>query len=190
MSERLGEAGPWAGALLEKYADMLRLRRGDRDGSIIDPRPAMGALAARFPGALREIDQLALEELERRHEHLLRVVAGDPPQAWAVAMAGYHRWLRGALGAKRWLAGRRGVTEALVARFVSEAPGLVHGDELLVWSDALGELAAPPGGRLLPLVLARLAVDTGETEATLRGLLFVPRQKSSSSGSEPTSSQA
>ncbi|RZK89059.1 MAG: hypothetical protein EOO66_16775, partial [Methylobacterium sp.] len=109
--------GPWALELRGKYAEMLRLRRGDRDGSIVDPRPAMAALAARWPGALREIDQVALDELERRERHLGAVVGGEPPEAWAVAMDAYHRQLRGALGAKRWLAGRRQIDDELVARF-------------------------------------------------------------------------
>ncbi|MDW8250934.1 MAG: hypothetical protein RMJ98_16690, partial [Myxococcales bacterium] len=49
-------AGPrpcWLEPLRRKYREMLRLRRGDLDGSIPDPRPAMVILARDFPGVLR-----------------------------------------------------------------------------------------------------------------------------------------
>lgn len=135
----------------------------------------MAALAARWPGALREIDQVPLAELERRERHLHAVAAGDPPEPWAVAMDAYHRQLRGALGAKRWLAGRRMVDDALRAKFLRATASLPHGDDLRAWHDDLPALATPPGGRLLPLVLARLTVVTGFEPDTLRALLFWPR---------------
>ena len=169
MSETPPVVPAWAAPLRDKYAEMLRLRRGDRDGSIVDPRPAMAALAAAFPGALREIDRLTLDELTRREQHLGRVVASlEPPAPWAVAMAGYHRWLRAALAIKRWLGRQRAVDDELLARFEREA----QGDAWLAWRDALAELARPPSGRLLPLVLARLAEETGCEVASLRELLF------------------
>jgi hypothetical protein len=154
---------------------MLRLRRGDLDGSLPDPRPAMATLARAFPGALREIDRIPMAELERRLAWLERLQAGEPtdtPEPWALLGFRYHALLRGALAAKRWLAGRRSVDGELVARFREEIVALDHGEDALLWAEDLPRLAAPPAGRLLALVLGRLSLESGYPPAQLRTLLF------------------
>jgi hypothetical protein len=154
---------------------MLRLRRGDLDGSIPDPRPAMAELARVFPGALREIDRIPMAELERRLAWLERLHAGehaDAPEPWAPLGLRHHELLRGALAAKRWLAGRRSVDDAARARFREEVAVLEQGEEALLWADDLLRLAAPPQGRLAALVLERLSLESGHPPAQLRTLLF------------------
>lgn len=92
--------------LRAKYEEMLALRRTD-DGSY-DPRARMAALAARFPGALREIDTLPLDEIEHRIEALTHAER-DPSHAkpWMKAQSRFHALTREALAAsqrdKRWL---------------------------------------------------------------------------------------
>jgi len=160
-------------ALLAKYAEMRELRLGDLDGSILDPRPRMAALAATYPGALREIDELPLGEIERRIEHLSRLLAPGPPspEPWVALSWRYHALLRGALGAKRWLA-RRQPDEALRASFEREAGALPHGGDVLAWGDQLAQIASPPRGRLTPLVLRRLAEETGAPPEHIARQLF------------------
>jgi hypothetical protein len=135
----------------------------------------MAALAYAFPGALREMDRIPMAELERRLAWLERLHAGeqaDAPEPWALLGFRYHVLLRGALAAKRWLAGRRSVDEELVARFREATVALDHGEEALLWADALPRLAAPPAGRLLALVLERLSLESGHPLAQLNAILF------------------
>jgi len=86
--------------LRAKYEEMRELRRTD-DGSY-DPRARMAALAARFPGALREIDTLAMDEIDRRIEALTNAER-DPSHAarWMQAQSRFHTLVREALQARR-----------------------------------------------------------------------------------------
>ena len=86
--------------LRAKYEEMRALRVTD-DGSY-DPRERMAALAARFPGALREIDTLPLDEIERRIEALTQAER-DPARAskWMLAQLRFHALVRDYLHAKR-----------------------------------------------------------------------------------------
>ena len=56
--------------LRAKYEEILRLRLLHGTGDEPDPRRAMAALAGRFPGALRELDDLPLPEIRARIEAL------------------------------------------------------------------------------------------------------------------------
>src|SRR4051812_10405817 len=87
---------------------MLRLRLLHDAGDPEDPRRAMAALACRFPGALREIDELPLQEITDRID-ALRAAEADPAQElpWMRAIARFHALTRGALVAKKWLRGSR-----------------------------------------------------------------------------------
>jgi hypothetical protein len=97
--------------LRAKYEEMLALRRTD-DGSY-DPRARMAALAARFPGALREIDTLPLDEIEHRIEALTQAER-DPIHSarWMIAQSRFHALTRAALRA-RSLAGSEGAQSPL-----------------------------------------------------------------------------
>lgn len=81
--------------MIVKYDEIARLRRGDQDGSIDDPRPAMRALAGRFPGALRELDRLTMDQIEQRRAHLDDVRSGRADEApWVSLIAAFHRRVR------------------------------------------------------------------------------------------------
>ena len=93
--------------LRAKYEEMRELRRTD-DGSY-DPRERMAALASRFPGALREIDTLPLDEIEHRIAALTNAER-DPSHAmpWMKAQSRFHELVREALATTRernWLDG-------------------------------------------------------------------------------------
>jgi hypothetical protein len=156
--------------LRAKYEEMVRLRELD---PAIDPRRALVALAGEFPGALREIDDLPLEEIRARASALAR--AERDPSAivpWMCAVWRFHVLLRGALCAKKWLAGRRLVGDADAQRFDREAAGLCWGDDARAWSTDLARLASPPRGRVSELVFARLAEEFAIESQTARALVF------------------
>lgn len=85
---------------------MVRLRREQDAGESNDPRTRLRALARAFPGSLRELDSIPMEELVRRWAHLVAVESGAPPEPWVALSARYHALLR------ETLAGRAGRGEA------------------------------------------------------------------------------
>ena len=163
-----------------KYEEMLRLRALHDAGDELDPRRAMAALAARFPGALREIDELPLVEIRARID-ALRTAEGDGSRVvlWMRAIHRFHALTRGALCAKRWLAGAK---TADVNAFARDLPTLCYADDARAWSGDLDKIARPPRGRITDLVFARIATELGVAEAEARALVFgVPRRKRLSS---------
>ena len=94
-----------------------RRRRGERGRA----RERMAELAARFPGALREIDDLELGIIRDRIGQLEAVLhGGGRVERWMEAVGLFHALARGALRAKRWLAGRKTVGPATVLDYESE----------------------------------------------------------------------
>ena len=140
---------------------MLALRKS---GAEHDPQRRLAALAARFPGALRELDDLPLDEISRRIDDLARAHR-DPSHArpWMHAMTRFHALARGALFAKRSLA------DGASAHWPAEAHP---------WRDDLARVQRPPRGRLMDLVYERLATELGTTPAAAKRLVFgTPRRE-------------
>jgi hypothetical protein len=157
--------------LRDKYERMLALReahvRAKEDPAFIepDPKPEMARLAERYPGALREIDRIPLEVIAERIRAL--DIAPADAEPWMLAQATFHRFARGALATKRWLAGRKTITPALrsaFARFSNADAKLFAGD--------LERIAAPPHGRLMNVVFAKVAAALGISEAEAKRLVF------------------
>src|SRR5690349_11775808 len=89
-------------ALLDKYREIKRLREEHARGEPEHPRLRMRALAARFPGALRELDELPMEEIDARLSLLDAALARvHPAPAWIALQFAYHGWMRAALRIKR-----------------------------------------------------------------------------------------
>ena len=99
--------------LRHKLAWMQRLRAAAPDGAAVE-RHELQALAAAFPGALRELDDTPTEALETRAADL---EASGPLPLWARAAWLYHAALRRDLEATRRGERPRG---ALVDRAVAE----------------------------------------------------------------------
>lgn len=160
---------------------MLSLRvaheRARRDASFVepDPRPAMARLAERYPGALREIDTLPLTSITARID-ALRSAERSPSRAepWMIAQIAFHRFARGALATKRWLAGKRSVTPALRAAFRRATATLPRGADARLFAGDLEAIAAPPRGRLMDVVHARVAQALDVTTVEARTLVFGP----------------
>jgi hypothetical protein len=142
-------------ALARKY-ERLAGWRGQRDGGASATRDELRALAAEFPGCLRELDTLGLAELTRRASAC--AAAGDgtaAPEPWMAWIGGYHDLMRRAFAARdRRARGESGATD----------------DEL--------ERAAlsPPGGRMGVVVLRALAARFGVPAATIAAALFPVRR--------------
>lgn len=140
-------------ALRDKYERMRRLRQlhehARADPSFVepDPRAAMAELARDFPGALRELDELPMAEIDRR----LALLTAEHIEPWMDAMVTFHALARGALAIKRWLADHE------PSEFQAALPGLVP--EAALWADSLDAIASPPHGRLMDLVRARLGPE-------------------------------
>ena len=133
----------------------------------------MARLASRFPGALRELDELDLVEIRRRIEALDSVLAGHAPaKPWMEAIALFHAMARGALAVKRWLGGRKRVDAAMRRRFDAEVGTLPFARDARAWAEELAHVAAPPRGRVTDAVFARLARAMRTSERAARRQVF------------------
>jgi len=170
--------------LREKYVEMRAMRIRDA-GAEPDAayaarvRVRMATLAARFPGALREIDELEMSEIQDRIDGLSAVLAGaGEVEPWMEAIALFHRFARGALWAKRWLNGRRLVSADLETAYAADAETLDPSGDALSWRTELAAVACPPTGRLTRLVYARMGRELGVTETEARRRVFgSPREE-------------
>ncbi len=162
--------------LRAKYVEMARLRDLHAAGDTTAPKPAMRALAAQFPGALREIDELPRGEIDRRIAALdgaIDDVARVAP--WMIAIARYHGWWRFALRLRSATLEMRTVERARrwCSMQISSAPDEPDPRRL---DDALLErLVRPPDGRLHRVITAHLALELEKSEDEIEGWLTTPR---------------
>jgi hypothetical protein len=163
-------------ALRDKYREIRRLRALHAERPSHEPRSELRALSARFPGALRELDQLPIETVEQRLCALEAALArgGEAPD-WAALQIGYHGCMRAALRIKRWFAGRAqadpgALLAELRARYrpATDEPPLASFDRA-----ALAAILVPPDGRLNPWVLARVAAAHGVEPERVQQALFL-----------------
>jgi hypothetical protein len=156
-------------ALREKYAEMRAMRVAD-DG---DPA-RMRALAERFPGALREIDELPMETIEARIDAIDRALAGDAEApSWTRYLAEYHAWMRAALRVRRAAGKTRDREQARSAIRGQDDPSEAE------LESALDDLLRPPAGRLSRWVLARIALREGKTAQEIEDDAFPPSPRRS-----------
>lgn len=153
----------WRAALLRKYRWIEALRAAPRA-----PDATLRELAAAFPGALRELDDLAPDTLRAR---IAALEAGDHEAPWMKPMAAYHGWLRVGLGAKR-AAGRRRDAAAAQRWIASRSPEAGDPEVNPHAAGLVAELLRPAGRRLSAWVMARLAADHGMAAGALEALLF------------------
>jgi hypothetical protein len=148
-------------ALHAKYVEMLRMRDLDAAGDEADPRPAMRALASRFPGALREIDELPREVITTRIDAIARALASSGHEPWMLALSRYHACLRVALRIRR----------AIPERTVAAARALQDPEVDALDDASLAAIVRPPHGRLNRAVLAIVAREIGSTPERIESLL-------------------
>ncbi len=144
---------------------------------------AMADLAARFPGALRQLDRFPLELIEGRLARLAAASRGTAPTPpWAAWEVAYHGRLRATLRVKRalGLAGPEDEPMRLAVRAwglagqTSSEPG-EPGEPAEPFTRAhLEAIQRPSGGRLNSQVLADVAREVGATVDEVRRALFGP----------------
>ncbi len=169
---------PQIAALRSKYVEIQRMREEHDSGTAVDPRADMRALAARFPGALRELDDLTRDELDARIRALDEALQ-DPSALprWAELLVAYHGWMRAALRIKRLIAC---APDAAAAHALVHAPYTAAPDEpeLSRWdADRVREVRRPPGGRLHPWIVTQLAADHSLDPTVVTTTLFPRRRK-------------
>lgn len=144
-----------------------------------EARSRMSVLARRFPGALRELDDLELDEILRRIAGLQSVLErGAEVDVWMRAVAAFHALARGALCAKRWLGGRKTVDAEVERAYAAAVPALAFPEDARHWQTELPTVALPPAGRVTNAVFALVARHTGVTEPEAHRLVFgVPRRE-------------
>lgn len=145
-------------ALARKYRVMAELRRAGAPDALAEDRARLRALANEFPGALRELDTLPTEEIERRATAL----ESGALEPWMVWLAEFHELMRVALEVKRTL------PDVKAARATAVRAGLEA-----AFADAV---AAPPHGRIMVVVFDRLAQKHGAPAKQLWDTLFPPRK--------------
>ena len=91
-------------ALAEKYRALGAMRRRELEGLPPEEDARYRALARQFPGALKELDQLELTEIDRREQALARAAAGGEIARWMAVVHRYHAILRELLETRRRLA--------------------------------------------------------------------------------------
>jgi hypothetical protein len=187
ITQAMGVTLEMIAVLREKYREIKRLRTVDAEhvarGQAHDPKREMAALARRFPGALRELDELPLAVIEARLAQLDEAIESHSVPEWAALQVAYHGTYRFALRIKR-RAARKGALdddalEHVIARLLAAAPELAAHAELdeprLEELDAatLREILRPAGGRLHGWVLAQVAARAGVPAEAVAAALFL-----------------
>lgn len=153
--------------LAEKLRELLVLRALGVENP---PRDRLRALAARFPGALRELDRVPVELLTQRLDAVEAALVGGAIPPWAKATSRYHGWLRVALRLRAEAARSEEAALAWAAGYVPAFPGDPGPERLEV--GVLRSLLTPPGGRLAQVAVSLVAEEEGTTPAAISGLLF------------------
>ena len=147
-----------AASLARKYRVMAELRRLGAPDEKAEDRARLRALANEFPGALRELDSLPTDEIERRAA-ALESGAHEPWMDW---LGDFHALMRVALEVKRTLPDMKSARAAAVRAGVE--------------AKFADEVANPPHGRVMVVVFDRLAAKYQIPVKQLWDTLFPQRK--------------
>lgn len=158
-------------ALARKYRALGELRRTEHD--LAEVRVPLRELAREFPGALRELDTLPLDEIDRRAERLEAAARGAGAEPWMEWLVSYHAAMRAALFVKRRLEGRRSVDERRAFELARQAAR-----ETGYRCDAgfVQAVARPRAGRLNVVVFERIEAGFGVPPGSIWQALFPERR--------------
>lgn len=157
LSERLSR-------LARKYRLLQALRIDHERTGRIAEREVLRALAGEFPGALRELDRMPLDEIERRAEVLELAASGGPVEPWMQWLVAYHALLRAALFVKAEVARGIAIEEELAGRASAYA-------DIDVDADLLRTMAKAP--RVSRAALDEVARRFGQTREDVEKVLLV-----------------
>jgi hypothetical protein len=162
-------------ALLHKYDTLAELRRARAAGGAVAERGVLRALAREFPGALRELDTVTLEDIDARRRALGAAGAGASVEPWMAWMVAYHATMRAALVVKARLSRAKELSDAIVTRAREEA---IARTGLSIDDDFVRLVARPPHGRLNRAVFERLGQNFGVSPDEIWQTLFPARRAS------------
>ncbi|AKU91002.1 hypothetical protein [Vulgatibacter incomptus] len=169
-----------------KYRALVELRRR-REDAVREGLQSFGPdeaaarkrefrrIARSFPGALRELDSLSAEVLERRArevdealERLCHGEAGCPDGSWIALAIDFHESVRECLATKRWLSARvprgGGVSDDVVDAFLRRRERLCRLSTAL---EARSTQGPPPAGQSPATGLTGSSIDRAEVSAVL-----------------------
>lgn len=157
-------------ALARKYRTLLALRHErERTGEVAE-RAILRALSNEFPGALRELDRMPLDEIERRASALEAASTTDGGEPWMHWLAAYHALVRAALFVKS-----RGkacsADEGEVARAASAHASIE------VSAAFVREMRAPRGGRVSEAVLYELSARFAAPRQQIEDVVKAPSRR-------------
>jgi hypothetical protein len=144
-------------ALARKYRALEALREAHARGEPGPGRAALAALAAEFPGALRELDQRTLASIRGCAAALEAAAAGGAVAPWMARVDALHRLTRAALFVRAHA--RRGAGDPELEGVARAASTDAGAPVDLAFARAV---LAPPGGRFVAVVRARVAAAYGE----------------------------
>ncbi|HEY2736432.1 MAG TPA: hypothetical protein VGI70_20675 [Polyangiales bacterium] len=162
-------------ALRDKYLCMRALR-AEAAPTMAAPRARLAALARAFPGALRELDQLPMEEIDARLHALDSALAGTiEPETWMQLQVSYHGFMRAVLRIRRASRGRPLEIDDAERELIALAYQPRDDEPSAARLDltALRTIRKPPGGRLNPWVLSEVAKQHGVTPELVHKALFL-----------------
>ena len=160
--------------LCDKYQALLALRVTREE---VSPRAALAALAAAYPGALRELDRLPLQLIERRLASLRAVASGATGvERWMTLQIAYHGFMRAVLRLRRALLASNERSFADPGRCLQRLAYVAAADEPAperLDAATLQMIVRPPRGRLNPWVIERVARDHAVQSSDIERALFV-----------------
>jgi hypothetical protein len=148
--------------LAGKYREMAELRRAGAPDETGEERARLRRLASAFPGALRELDSLPTDEIDRRAQVLEAAAEGAPVEPWMAWLHGFHTLMRAGLAVRLALADGKSPDEVAA----------MHGVE----RSFVDAMRAPPHGRMMVVVFDRLAARHNVPAKTIWDTLFPPRR--------------
>jgi len=158
--------------LAEKYRTLAEMRRRELAGHPPREDAHYRAIARKYPGALKELDQLELDEIDRREKELALAARTGEVVLWMRVVHAYHGFLRAALKVK--LAYRRekkGGTDALsgaaLAVLASDEAGFA------ITESEIEELLLPGRCRVVPAATVFVAARTGASLGEVRAVLAI-----------------
>jgi hypothetical protein len=163
-------------ALCTKYRTLRALRSEAQPAVNGVLRARLATLAAAFPGALRELDQLPLDVIDARLSAIERVAdSGAEPADWMRLQIAYHGFMRAVLRIRR-LSRARSLPMSDADQELAALAYTPAADEPPVSRfdlAALQTIRKPPGGRLNPWVIEQVARDCGVTTQAVHRALFL-----------------
>jgi hypothetical protein len=136
--------------LAHKYDEIARLREERAAGAPPAGRDVLRGLSARFPGALRELDTMELDEIRARATALRDAATTGVVAPWMAWVAAYHALFRLALGTSGETGAPLGLSAEAVARLRAPAPATRTEAVIRIVAETFGAPEEEVGRALLP----------------------------------------